>query len=170
MTMSMYAASAPLLLQTLKGLSVILTKAEKFAHERKLDEAVLLGLRTYPDMFPLSRQVEQTSIHAMRVMALLAGKTAPVSEGEDATLADLKARVDAAIDYVSAFDPEAIDGSENREVTLNTPRGAFNFTGEQFLINVTIPNVLFHAATAYNLLRGLGLDIGKMDFVGRTTV
>jgi len=169
MTLSMYGASAPLFIQTLRGLSVELAKAEAFAKHRNLDEAVVLGLRTYPDMFPLSRQVEQTAVHAMRGMASLSGKTAPVMEGEDRTLADLKARVDQAIDYVSAFVPEEIDGSENREVTLNSPRGAFNFTGEQFLVNVTIPNVMFHAATAYNLLRGLGIEIGKMDFVGRTT-
>lgn len=169
MTLSMYRASAPLIIQTLRGLSMVLAKAERFAEHRKLDESVVLDLRTFPDMFTLRRQVEMTAMHARRCMATLAGKEAPAVESELDSLKAARERVDAANDYVSGFLPEEIDGSEEREVKFQSPRGEFTFTGEQFLMNFAIPNILFHAATAFNLLRGLGVEIGKMDFVGRST-
>jgi hypothetical protein len=165
----MYDAAAPLFLQTLRGLSTVLAKGHRFAEARSLDETVLLEMRLYPDMFPLRAQVEQCVRHAVRGMATLAGQPVPEAADKAVDLVALKAQVDDAIDYVSGFAPEALEGSEAREVAFNSPRGVFHFTGQQFLFNLVIPNVMFHAATAYGLLRSLGVEIGKMDFVGRTT-
>ena len=58
MTISMYQASVPPFTRALNSLAAILEKAAAHAQSRKIDEAVLLGSRLYPDMFPLTRQVQ----------------------------------------------------------------------------------------------------------------
>jgi hypothetical protein len=40
------------------------------------------------------------------------------------------------------------------------------FKGQAYLLNFVLPNVYFHASTAYNLLRQGGVEIGKRDFLG----
>ena len=39
--------------------------------------------------------------------------------------------------------------------------------GAAYLSSVVLPNFYFHMATAYNILRHNGLEIGKGDFLGR---
>ncbi len=166
MTISMYKASAPIFVQFLSSISAVLDKAQAFADARKVDQAVLLNLRVYPDMFPLVRQIQAVTDHATRACARLAGTEPPTFEGNETTIAALKDRVARAIDFVKGFKPEQIDGSEEREVVFKTPRGDLKFSGQQFLLNFSLPNFYFHAATAYNILRGLGVEIGKRDFMG----
>jgi uncharacterized protein len=38
--------------------------------------------------------------------------------------------------------------------------------GEDYLLQMTIPNTFFHIAMAYAILRHNGVDVGKMDFPG----
>lgn len=38
--------------------------------------------------------------------------------------------------------------------------------GEDYLLQVVVPNVYFHVAVAYAILRNNGVDVGKMDFLG----
>ena len=166
MTITMYKSSAPIFVQFLTSLSGVLDKAQTFSDARKLDQATLLGLRTYPDMFPLSRQVEQVCTHAVRCMARLAGQEPAAYEGTDTTIADLKKRIAWAIEQVKSHKAGAIDGSEDREIVFKMARGEMKFTGQQFLLNFTLPNFYFHATTAYNILRNIGVELGKRDFMG----
>ena len=166
MTISMYQVSVPVFVQYLTSISGVLDKAQAFADARKLDQAVVLGLRVYPDMFPLARQIHAVTDHATRATARLAGVEPPAFEGNETTIAALKERVQKALEFVKGFKAEQIDGSEDREVVFKTPRGELKFTGQQFLINFSLPNFYFHATTAYNILRGIGVEIGKRDFMG----
>lgn len=166
MTISMYKSSVPIFVQFLTSLSAVLDKAQAFADARKIDPAVLLGLRIYPDMFPLARQVQAVTDHATRATARLAGVEPPTFEGNEASIAALKARIEKALAFVKGFKPDQIDGSEDKEVVFKTPRGDLKFTGQQFLLNFSLPNFYFHATTAYNILRGLGVEVGKRDFMG----
>ena len=77
MTISMYQASVPVLLHTLDAVSAFLRKAAAHAELRKIDPAVLLGMRLYPDMFPLTRQVQLTADFAKGTAARLAGVENP---------------------------------------------------------------------------------------------
>jgi uncharacterized protein len=40
------------------------------------------------------------------------------------------------------------------------------FKGQAYLLNFVLPNFYFHLATAYNILRHSGVEIGKRDFLG----
>jgi len=40
------------------------------------------------------------------------------------------------------------------------------FRGQPYLVNFMLPNLYFHATTAYDILRHNGVEIGKRDFIG----
>ncbi|MGL4281729.1 MAG: DUF1993 family protein, partial [Albidovulum sp.] len=56
--MSLYDFYVPPMLRGLSSLSKILDKAEAHAEAKKIDPSVLLAARLYPDMYPLTRQVQ----------------------------------------------------------------------------------------------------------------
>jgi hypothetical protein len=167
MSISMYSASVPVFKQMLGSLSAILTKAEAYAEQKKIDAAVLPGCRLAPDMFNLIRQVQIGADFAKSVPARLAGRDVPAYEDNEQTFADLQARIAKTLDYVNTFKPADIDGSEDREIVLapGTPRER-KFAGQQYLVNYALPNFFFHITTAYAILRHNGVELGKKDFMG----
>ena len=166
MTISMYQVSVPVFLRNLNALSAILDKAQAFAEAKKFDQAVLLSSRLYPDMFPLNVQVGQVCTHAARGVAQLAGLPQPDFGAPETTIAGLKERVAKTIDFVKTARPEQIDGSETKDIVLKFGTREVPFKGEQFLVGFTLPNFFFHYTTAYDILRSLGLEVGKRDFMG----
>jgi uncharacterized protein len=168
MPMSMYQASVPAFLQMLNALSTILDKAEAFAAERKIDPAVLLGYRLAPDMFALARQVQIATDLAKGCCARLAGVEVPKYADDDATFADLRARIARTIEFVQSFEPGAIDGSEERDIAITAGSRELRFQGQQYLVSFVLPNFYFHVTTAYAILRHCGLPIGKRDYLGMT--
>jgi hypothetical protein len=143
-------------------------KAEAHAAARKFDAANYLGLRLAPDMLPLVRQIQIASDAAKGCMARLAGVEVPKWEDKEASLADIRARVQKTIDYISSFNAAQIDGSETRTVLIPMRSGdPLQFTGEAYLKHYALPNFFFHITTAYALLRHAGVEVGKGDYLGR---
>lgn len=166
MTISMYQASVPVYLQYLNSISAVLDKGAAFAEAKKIDPAVLLQTRLYPDMHPLVKQVQIFTDQATRGVSRLAGVEPPPFPDTEASFADLKARIAKAVAHVQSFTPEQIDGSEGRDIVMKTPRGDLTFKGLQYLLGFSLPNFFFHATTTYAVLRHVGVEIGKMDFMG----
>jgi hypothetical protein len=163
----MHAAAVPAFAQSLTALSAILDKAQAWAAARKVEEATLLGLRLYPDMLPFVRQVQIAGDFAKNTLARLAGEEPVRFSDEEKTLAELKDRLARTLALVTAMPAERIDGSEDRTVTINVGGQPMSFRGQDYLINFALPNFYFHATTAYAILRHVGVDIGKRDFMGR---
>jgi hypothetical protein len=166
MSLSMYQASIPVFRHQIGALSKILAKGEEHANARKLDHNALIQCRLYPDMFPLARQVQIASDTAKAAAARLSGIEAPSWEDNETTFAQLKDRCDKTDKYLEGFNPEQIDGSEERQVILKLRGSEVTFTGQQYLLGFAMPNFYFHMTTAYALLRQCGVEIGKRDFLG----
>jgi hypothetical protein len=169
MKISMYEASIPTFLLTLRNLKAILQKGAAHAESRKYDPNLLAATRLTADMLPLTRQVQIASDAAKGAAARLAGVDPPKFEDNEQTLAELIARVDKTIDFLQSFKPEQFDGSEDRTITIPTPRQTFTFPGLVFLRHWALPNFFFHVTTAYNLLRHNGVEIGKADYLGKVS-
>ena len=167
MTISLYTASVPVLVRALSNLSGVLDKAVAHAEARKIDPAVLLNSRLYPDMFALARQVQIASDNAKGGAARLAGVQPPKYEDNEASFAELQARLEKTIAYLNTFTPEQIDGSEEREVVLTLRSGELKFVGLNYLLGYLLPNFFFHMTTAYAILRHNGVELGKRDFLGK---
>lgn len=167
MSISMYQTSVPAFLQTLNALDAIFVKAESYCAAKKIDPAVLLQSRLYPDMFPLARQVQIACDFAKGGSARLAGKDVPNWPDNEATIADLRARITKTLDFISTVKSSDIDGSEARDISMKVAGQQMDFKGLPYLTQFVLPNLYFHAATAYAILRHNGLEIGKRDFMGQ---
>jgi hypothetical protein len=166
MSFSMHSASAPIFVQMLTNLLGWLDKAEAHATARKFDPNNFVAMRLTPDMLPFSAQVCIATDHVKGCLARLSGAEPPKWPDTEKTIDELRARVQKAIDYAKQFTPAQLAGAETREITLPTPRGPLQMTGERFLQGFSLPNFFFHVTMAYALLRQGGVEIGKMDFLG----
>ena len=167
MTISMYAASVPLFRQMLGSLGDILAKAEAHAAEKKIEPAALLQSRLFPDMLPLTRQVQIACDFAKGVTARLVGAEVPVYDDQEQTFEELRALVAKTIAFVDSFDAARFDGSEQREIVTRpgTPKER-RFDGQSYLLSYGLPQFFFHVTTTYALLRHNGVEIGKRDYMG----
>lgn len=167
MTISMYQASVPPIIKSLTNLRAVLEKAATHAESKKIDPSVLVNARLYPDMFPLSRQVQIATDTAKGGASRLAGKEVPKYEDNEATFPELVARIDKTIALLETFKPDDIDGSEDNTITLPMHDRTLTFKGLPYLLDYVLPNVYFHVTTAYAILRHNGVEVGKKDFLGK---
>jgi hypothetical protein len=166
MTISMYQASVPAFIRALNNLAAILEKGAAHAQARKLDEAVLLSSRLFPDMFPLTRQVQIATDTAKSGAGRLAGVDFPAFEDKETTFQDLSSRIRNTITYLESLQPAQIDGSEDKTISWQTRSSTKSMQGLPYLMNHLLPNIHFHVTTAYGILRHNGVELGKKDFLG----
>jgi uncharacterized protein len=166
MIISMYQSSVPRFVNILGNLSKILDKAQAHVDAKKLDAAALTTYRLFPDMLPMTTQVQIACDAAKGVVARLAGVEIPVYEDNEKTLADLKARIAKTIAFIQTVTPRQIDGTEDKEIVIKRGDKETRYKGMQFLLDTALPNFYFHVTTTYNILRHNGIEIGKRDYLG----
>lgn len=167
MTISMFQASVPVLIRSLNNLIVILQKGESSAIARKIDPTVFIQSRLYPDMLPLVKQVQIASDIARRGMARLADLEAPKLEDTETTFPELVDRLQKTIVFLETVTSAQVDGSEGKAISLPMGKYTLDFEGLPYLVSFILPNVYFHVTTAYNILRHSGVELGKIDFLGK---
>jgi uncharacterized protein len=167
MKISMHALSVEVFTHTLRNLSWILEKGATSAAQRKFEPAVLLGARLAPDMLPLTRQVQIACDIAKNAVARLAAQEPPRFEDTESSIEQLRARIARTIDYLESLPASALEGSETRDIKVPAGERQLEFKGLAFLQRWAIPNVFFHATTAYDILRHNGVELGKRDFLNR---
>jgi uncharacterized protein len=160
-----FDTSVPYFVHFLKSLSAILKKAEAHCEAKKIDPAAMLGMRLYPDMFAVPRQVQIATDAAKGAGARLAGIAVPSFADEEKTFAELQARITKTIDFLSTLTKEQFEGAETRAINLKVGGREMNFTGQDYLERFAKPNFFFHVTTAYGILRHCGVEIGKPDYL-----
>ncbi|HET7776965.1 MAG TPA: DUF1993 domain-containing protein [Rudaea sp.] len=167
MTLSLYDASVPVFKQMLGGLDSVLGKAQASAEARKFEPSALIQARLYPDMFPLSKQVQIACDFARGVSARLAGADVPAYADKEETLEELRALIARTLEFIATFDASRFDDSASREIVLRpgTPKEK-RLSGTNYLLSYGLPQFFFHVTTAYALLRHNGVEIGKRDYMG----
>jgi hypothetical protein len=165
--MSFYDATVPAFLQILGSLSGLLTKAEAHCEAKKIQPEVLLNARLYPDMLPLTKQIQIASDFAAKSCARLTGSEVPTTPDTEKTFGELRQRLANTIAYVKTFKPAQFEGADAKDVTFPIgPTNTLTLKGQEFVNRFAFPNFYFHAATAHGILRHNGVEIGKRDFLG----
>jgi hypothetical protein len=165
--MSFHDATVPAFLQILGSLESLLGKAEAHCKAKNIQPEVLLSARLYPDMFPLTRQIQTASDFAAKTCARLTGSEVPSVPDTEKTFEELRQRIAKTVDYVKAFKPAQFEGAEAKDITFPSgPGKTTTLKGQQYLSNFALPNFYFHAVTAHGILRHNGVEIGKRDFLG----
>lgn len=167
MTLSMYEAVIPVAIRALRNLTQILEKTADHAQTRSIAPEAFIDDRLFPDMFPLSRQVQIATDVAKGAAARLAGQEPPSYEDNETTFIALLERVAKTIRYLESFTPEQIDGSEDHTITVRTRHSVLTFQGKDYLFRYVLPNLYFHITTAYAIARHGGVELGKADYLGK---
>jgi hypothetical protein len=166
MSLSMHQCSIPVFIHSLNNLTALLKKGEMHFAKEGLDASELINARLHPDMHPLSRQVQIACDVAKGAGARISGIEAPKYDDTESTFTELYTRIDNTLHFLSALSAEAINGTEDKDITMQAGPYELEFTGSSYLIKWALPNLYFHISTAYNILRHNGVDIGKIDFLG----
>ncbi|MCM5552660.1 DUF1993 family protein [Pleomorphomonas sp. NRK KF1] len=167
MTIELHAISAPIFTARLKSLVHVLKIGEVEGPARGLTEDAILGARLAPDMFDLKRQVQIATDHAKGAMARLAGLDIPSFPDTEQTFAELYVRIDKILAFVASVPAAAVNGREETIVTLKLRNETMELPALDYLQGFALPNFYFHLTTAYDILRHLGMPVGKRDFLWR---
>lgn len=150
----------------LAALSALLTRAEAHCEARKITPDAILQFRLFPDMFPLTVQVQLACDFAARACARLAGITPRGFPDTESTFGELQARIQTARDYIAGFEPAAYEEAGERIVTFPAGGREMQMAGRDYLTLYAMPQFFFHLTTTYNILRHNGIEVGKSDFMG----
>lgn len=166
MATELYDLTVPPFTRGLRALDSLLDKAVAHAEATGVDPESYLSLRIIDDMNAFSKQVQTACDSPKLCLARLSGVAAPVNDDSEKTIAELKQRIASTLAYLASVPREAVDGQEQKEVVLTFPGGEMKFLGQPYVTGFAIPNFYFHLTTAYDLLRGAGVPIGKRDYMG----
>jgi uncharacterized protein len=163
--LNMYDFTIPPLKLALNNLAHILKRGEAHAEAKSIDTAVFFNARLFPDMYPLSRQVQIATDMGKGAAARLAGVEIPSYEDNETTFADLYARIAKTLVFIDSVTPAQFEGAEKRNIELMVRKHKMEFTGQDYLLKWVMPNVYFHVTTTYDILRHNGVELGKPDFL-----
>jgi uncharacterized protein len=164
---TMYFQTVRQFARSLKNLDAMLEKAIAYAEKRKFEVNNFCSARLFPDMLPLLVQVRIACDHAKSTAAQLSGKTAPVHEDNETTIADLRGRISKCLAYLDTFkDSDFAATRPDTVVKIAFPPGK-TMLADDYVLSRQVPNFYFHLTTAYALLRSGGVELGKGDFLGQ---
>lgn len=167
MAASLYDISIGSYLQALSGVAKFLDKGASFLEEQGIDPREVVDMRLHPDMLPFQFQLKSVSHHSIgAVRGIREGLFTPPPTTPELDYAGLTSLVKAAETELREQSREEIDGMAGKQVIFRLSRGDMPFTAENFVLSFSLPNLYFHATTAYDILRMKGAPLGKLDYLG----
>ncbi len=151
--------------QSLNSLETCLSKADRYAATKKFDTGVLMTSRLAPDMQPFTYQVQSACDYVKAAAAWLSGQTPTRHEDNEQTVEELRGRIRKTVTFAESVKEAQYAGASERKVKISWAPGKV-IGGEDYLLQMTIPNTFVHIAMAYAILRHNGVDVGKMDYLG----
>lgn len=168
MPLSLHAAFVPSALQMLGTTHGLIDKAEAWCGEQGSEPAAIIGACLHDEMLPFAYQVKSVANHtAGAIEGIRAGVFSPHMDAPPQDFAGLRAKLDEAIATLEAVTEDELEAKMNAPMLFQMREFKMPFTAQDFLLSFSQPNFYFHAATAYDILRMKGLNIGKRDFLGR---
>ena len=129
MTVSLYQFSIPVFIGSLDNLSAILTKGSDHASDKGIDDSILLGFRLYPDMLPLSFQVQSATDFVKRGAARMAGLEAPIYEDNEANFADLQSRIEKTMVFLASIPEHSVNERKDDDIVFQAGPYNLKFSG-----------------------------------------
>jgi hypothetical protein len=151
--------------KTLRNLEHWMEKAAAHAKDRSFEVDVLAQARLAPDQYPFARQIQSACDQAKYAAAYLGGKQAPSHPDTEQTFAELRHRVEKCLGFLETVQAKDLVGAEDRKVAPPWLGGKW-LRGDDYLVQIALPNFFFHATMAYAILRHNGVPLGKLDYIG----
>ncbi|MCW5718170.1 MAG: DUF1993 family protein [Bauldia sp.] len=152
--LSLHAVAVPAYRRGLEGLAAMIGEAAAGAAALRLDPAIVLD-QPIADRFPTFGQHARGACRHVdgdlsRLSGIVLGRAAPV-----ATFAELADEAAAALRFLAALDPAAIDAAAGCEVIEEGE----SFSGFDFIARHSLPHFYFHIGAAALILRHHGIAV-----------
>ena len=168
MSISLYDISIASYDQVLGGVSHFLKKARTYLEENNHNPDDVLSHSITDDMLPLSFQLNSVRHHSLgSIQGVFAGEFSPPPKLPEMSYSDFQEFIAETHEKVLAFDRDEINGALGQPVIFKFGDNQIPFTAENFVMSFSLPNLYFHSATAYGLLRKEGVPFSKSDYMGR---
>lgn len=166
MTTTISSSVLPAVNNMFATLDNLLVKAAERCEATKVEQSVYLDWRMAPDMFPLATQFRFATEIPARGLSRLAGADIPTFADDESSFEELRARIEKARKIIGDLDAAALDADPGKDITVPMgPELKVTFAREAFVHEWIMPNLYFHVTAAYLILRRLGLDVGKKDYL-----
>lgn len=167
MAISLYDISVASSLQLLGGVSGFLEKGKSHCEAQSIKLEDIVKTRLYEDMLPFHFQVVSSVHHSLgSIKGIMAGEFGPPSGYDDTDYSGLQKLVTDAQAELEAMSADDVNAYSGKDVVFKVGGREMPFVAEQFVLSFSHPNMYFHAATAYDILRMKGTPLGKRDFMG----
>jgi hypothetical protein len=80
--------------------------------------------------------------------------------------AEMQSRIGKTVDFLKRLRPNQLDGKDDSDVTVPMGGQPRTMKAQSYLYHFEMPQVGFHTTTAYDILRQVGVNIGKRDYLG----
>lgn len=168
MAISLFDCSVTNYLQTVGAVIGFMDKGLAHCRERGIDPEKIVETRLYPDMLPFRFQIQCVKHHTTTAIeGMKAGVFRPPTGLTPLDYAGLQTLMAETERELRTVTPADVNGLEGGEVIFEAPNVRLPFTTEGFLFSFSLPNLHFHATTAYDILRSNGVPIGKRDYMGQ---
>lgn len=99
----------------------------------------------------------------------LGGVESEVFPDDETTFEQLYTRIDKTIAILERAQPNSFETDNERPISVTTPLTSFTLGARDHVLTYAMPNFYFHKSTAYCILRSQGVQLSKLDFIGRNT-
>lgn len=167
MTTTLYDLSVGSFIQSVEAVSGVMAKGRAFAQANDIDLDEIVTTRLRDDMLPFRFQIQSVQHHTTgSIDAIMSGKSSPPTKSDPQDYAALEAMIGEAAEQLKAVDKDALNEKSGQPVVFSMPGIELPFTAEDWVLSFSLPNLYFHAATAYDILRIRGVELSKRDFLG----
>lgn len=171
MSVSLYDISVGSYLQALSGMALVLEKGAEFAAQNNIDPDQFVGARLHDDMLPFLFQVNSARSNSIDALeSLKSGESTPPKAIDKRDYKGLQKMIDDSIEELKGVSADEVNSAEGKTVVFKFGEHQIPFTAENFILSFSLPNLNFHIATAYDILRSKGVPLGKADFLGKMRI
>lgn len=168
MSLTLHDISVVPFTQTLDAVAGFLRKSAAHWQDHDIDPDDIVETRLHPDMLPFRFQLLSVAHHTMgAIKGIQAGVFTPPAGGADLNFSGLQGLIADAREFVGSVSRETINALEHADVQFRLGADTLPFTATGFVLTFSLPNMHFHATTAYDILRMQGVPLGKRDYMGR---
>jgi hypothetical protein len=167
MAASLYDLSVAAYIQALTGVAGFLDKGLAHMSANNIDPAAIVETRLHADMLPFRFQIQAVVHQSLgAIEGIKRGVFAPPGEAPAHDFQGLQQLVADARESLKNITPDEVNAFEGRDVVFQLRDFKLPFTAENFVLSFSLPNLHFHATTAYDILRMKGVPLGKRDYLG----
>ncbi len=168
MNISLYDATLRGFIQTVDAARRFMERGFKHFSEAGLDANAIADARLIDDMLPFRFQIISVIHHSVgAIEGIKQGVFSPPPAGSVQDYVELQNALAQASATLASYTPEEINALYGRDVVFQLPQATLPFVAQDFLLSFSIPNLHFHAATAYDILRMKGVPLGKRNYLGQ---